>query len=70
MTNRLRTEGTDNLIAAARAAGAGGSSWQSYAGWPYAREGGPVKTEDDPLDPSRRPTRARRSTRSATSRRR
>ena len=24
---------------------------QSYAGWPYARGGGPVKTEDDPLDP-------------------
>jgi nucleoside-diphosphate-sugar epimerase len=25
---------------------------QSYAGWPYARKGGPVKGEDDPLDPS------------------
>ena len=51
MTNRLRTEGTDNLIAAARAAGARRLVWQSYAGWPYAREGGPIKTEDDPLDP-------------------
>jgi nucleoside-diphosphate-sugar epimerase len=51
VTNRLRTEGTDNLIAAARAAGARRLVWQSYAGWPYAREGGPVKTEDDPLDP-------------------
>jgi 2-alkyl-3-oxoalkanoate reductase len=51
LTNRLRTEGTDNLIAAARAAGARRLVWQSYAGWPYAREGGPVKTEDDPLDP-------------------
>jgi 2-alkyl-3-oxoalkanoate reductase len=51
MTNRLRTEGTDNLIAAAREAGARRLVWQSYAGWPYAREGGPVKTEDDPLDP-------------------
>jgi nucleoside-diphosphate-sugar epimerase len=50
-TNRLRTEGTDHLSAAARAAGARRLVWQSYAGWPYAREGGPVKTEDDPLDP-------------------
>ena len=50
-TNRLRTEGTDHLIAAARAAGARRLVWQSYAGWPYAREGGPIKTEDDPLDP-------------------
>jgi 2-alkyl-3-oxoalkanoate reductase len=24
---------------------------QSYAGWPYAREGGPAKAEDAPLDP-------------------
>jgi nucleoside-diphosphate-sugar epimerase len=52
MTNRLRTEGTDHLLAAARAAGARRLVWQSYAGWPYAREGGPVKTEDDPLDPA------------------
>ncbi|HET9740541.1 MAG TPA: NAD(P)-dependent oxidoreductase [Solirubrobacteraceae bacterium] len=51
MTNRLRTEGTDNLIAAARAAGAGRLVWQSYAGWPYAREGGPIKSENDELDP-------------------
>ncbi len=51
MTNRLRTEGTDNLIAAARAAGARRLVWQSYAGWPYARVGGPVKDEDAPLDP-------------------
>jgi 2-alkyl-3-oxoalkanoate reductase len=51
LTNRLRTEGTDHLIAAAREAGARRLVWQSYAGWPYAREGGRVKTEDDPLDP-------------------
>jgi nucleoside-diphosphate-sugar epimerase len=51
VTNRLRTEGTDNLIAAAREAGARRLVWQSYAGWPYAREGSLVKTEDDPLDP-------------------
>jgi nucleoside-diphosphate-sugar epimerase len=50
-TNRLRTEGTDNLLAAARAAGARRFVAQSFAGWPYAHEGGPVKTEDDPLDP-------------------
>ena len=44
---------------------------QSFAGWPYARVGGPVKSEDDPLDPTR-PTRCGRprSRRSATSRRR
>jgi 2-alkyl-3-oxoalkanoate reductase len=52
LTNRLRTEGTDNLLAAARAAGVERLVWQSYAGWPYAREGGPVKTEDDRLDPT------------------
>ena len=51
LTNRLRTEGTDNLLAAARAAGVQRVVAQSYAGWPYARSGGPVKTEDDPLDP-------------------
>jgi 2-alkyl-3-oxoalkanoate reductase len=49
-TNRLRTEGTDHLIAAARAAGARRFVAQSFAGWRYAREGGPVMTEDDPLD--------------------
>ncbi|HEV3498666.1 MAG TPA: NAD(P)-dependent oxidoreductase [Actinomycetes bacterium] len=50
-TNRLRTEGTDNLLAAARAAGARRLVAQSFAGWPFARLGGPVKTEEDPLDP-------------------
>jgi 2-alkyl-3-oxoalkanoate reductase len=51
-TNRLRTEGTDHLLAAARAAGARRFVAQSYGGWPSARTGGPVKTETDPLDPS------------------
>jgi nucleoside-diphosphate-sugar epimerase len=51
LTNRLRTEGTDILIDAARTAGARRLVWQSYAGWPFARQGGPVKAEDDPLDP-------------------
>ena len=48
-TNRLRSEGTRHLIAAAQRVGARVVA-QSFAGWPYAREGGPVKTEDDPLD--------------------
>ena len=51
-TNRLRTEGTDALLAAARDAGVRRFVAQSFAGWPYAREGGPVKTEADPLDPT------------------
>jgi nucleoside-diphosphate-sugar epimerase len=49
-TNLLRTDGTDALLEAAREAGVEKIVAQSYAGWPYAREGGPVKTEDDPLD--------------------
>jgi nucleoside-diphosphate-sugar epimerase len=48
-TNRLRTEGTDHLLAAALAAGARCFVAQSFAGWPYARTGGPIKTEEDPL---------------------
>jgi nucleoside-diphosphate-sugar epimerase len=57
-TNRLRTEGTDHLLSAARAAGAHRFVAQSYTGWPNERTGGPVKTEDDPLDPH--PTAASR----------
>jgi len=49
-TNRLRTDGTDSLLEAARKTGVTRVVAQSYAGWPYAREGGPVKSEDDPLD--------------------
>src|SRR5260370_42223006 len=48
-TNRLRTEGTDHLLAAARSVGCGRFIAQSYVGWPYARTGGWIKTEDDPL---------------------
>ena len=51
-TNRLRTEATDHLLAAGRAAGVKRFIAQSYAGWPSARTGGPVKSEDDPLDPA------------------
>ena len=50
LTNRLRTEGTDHLVEAARAAGVERIVAQSYAGWPHARVGGPVKSEEDPLD--------------------
>jgi 2-alkyl-3-oxoalkanoate reductase len=50
-TYRLRTEGTAHLLAAAQAARARRFVAQSFAGWPFARIGGPVKTEDDPLDP-------------------
>ncbi len=52
LTNRLRTEGTDNLLSAGRALGVRRFVAQSFAGWPFARVGGPVKTEEDPLDTS------------------
>jgi len=51
LTNRLRTQGLDNLLAAAKQAGTPRLVAQSFCGWPYARNGGPVKSEDDPLDP-------------------
>ena len=60
MTNRLRTEGLDHLLAAARAAHARRFVAQSFTGWPNERTGGPVKTEDDPLDPN--PVAASRET--------
>ena len=50
LTNRLRREGTDHLLAAGRAVGVRRFIAQSYAGWPHARVGGPVKSEDDPFD--------------------
>ena len=59
LTNRLRTEGLDHLLAAARAVGVPHVVAQSYTGWPNARTGGWVKTEDDPLDPE--PPRAQRA---------
>ena len=49
-TVRLRTEGTDNLLAAAQTTGVPHVVAQSYANWNGIREGGWVKTEDDPLD--------------------
>src|SRR5262249_39908039 len=50
-TNRLRTEGTDHLLAAAEANGVSNFVAQSYAGWNGIRKDGWVKTEEDPLDP-------------------
>ncbi|WP_436777864.1 NAD-dependent epimerase/dehydratase family protein [Yinghuangia sp. YIM S09857] len=50
LTTRLRTEGTDNLLAAAEAAGAEHFVAQSYASWNGIRQGGWVKSEEDPLD--------------------
>ena len=49
-TIRLRTEGTDHLLVAARASGVGHVVAQSYASWNGVRTGGWVKTEADPLD--------------------
>jgi 2-alkyl-3-oxoalkanoate reductase len=50
MTNRLRTEGTDHLLAAGRAVGARRFVAQSFAAFRWARGGGPALTEADPLD--------------------
>ncbi len=50
MTNRLRAEGTDALVSAARDAGVRRFVAQSFASYRYVREGGPIKTEEDKLD--------------------
>jgi 2-alkyl-3-oxoalkanoate reductase len=60
LTNRLRTKGTDHLIAAAQEVGARRFVAHSFGGWTYERRGSLVKTEDDPLDPDP-PKAARRS---------
>ncbi|MFZ0091048.1 MAG: NAD(P)-dependent oxidoreductase [Solirubrobacteraceae bacterium] len=52
LTNRLRTEGTDHLLSAGQLVGVRRFVAQSYGAWPYARTGGPVKSEEDPLDPT------------------
>jgi 2-alkyl-3-oxoalkanoate reductase len=52
MTIRLRTEATDHLLAAGRAVGARRCVAQSISGFRFARTGGPVETEADPLDPN------------------
>jgi nucleoside-diphosphate-sugar epimerase len=51
ITNRLRTEATDHLLAAGRAVGARRFVAQSFGAWRFARTGGPVQTEAEPLDP-------------------
>jgi nucleoside-diphosphate-sugar epimerase len=60
VTNRLRTEGTDNLVAAALAAGAHRFVAQSYGGWTYDPRGDRAKQESDPLNPDP-PAQQRRS---------
>src|SRR5918997_1294576 len=61
LTNRLRTEGTDHLLSAGQAVGVQRFVAQSIAGYgAYARTGGPVKTEEDPLDSA--PAREMRET--------
>ncbi|HYH89486.1 MAG TPA: NAD(P)-dependent oxidoreductase [Solirubrobacteraceae bacterium] len=52
MTNRLRTEATDHLLAAGRAVGARRFVAQSFGAFRFARTGGPVHTEADPFDPN------------------
>ncbi|HEX8856212.1 MAG TPA: NAD(P)-dependent oxidoreductase [Thermoleophilaceae bacterium] len=52
LTNRLRTEGTDHLLSAGQAIGVRRFVAQSYGAWWYVRTGGPVKSEEDPLDPT------------------
>jgi hypothetical protein len=51
-TNRLRTEGTDYLLWAGQAVGVRRFVAQSNGAFPYARTGGAVKGEEDPLDPA------------------
>ena len=51
LTNRLRTEATDHLLSAGQAVGVRRFVAQSVAGFgAYARTGGPVKSEEDPLE--------------------
>jgi len=60
-TNRLRTEATDHLLSAGQAVGVRRFVAQGVAGFgAYARSGGPVKSEEDPLDPA--PVREMRET--------
>ncbi len=51
MTNRLRTEATDHLLAAGLAVGVRRFVAQSFGAFRWAPTGGPVQTEADPLDP-------------------
>jgi nucleoside-diphosphate-sugar epimerase len=61
LTNRLRTEGTNHLLSAGQAVGVRRFVAQGVAGFgAYVRAGGPVKSEEDPLDPA--PPRKQRET--------
>ena len=60
MTNRLRTEATDHLLAAGRAVGARRVVAQSFGAFRFARTGGPVQTEADPFDPNDPPAPLRK----------
>jgi nucleoside-diphosphate-sugar epimerase len=61
LTNRLRTEATDHLLSAGQAVGVRRFVAQGIAGFgAYARTGGLVKSEEDPLDPT--PVREMRET--------
>jgi len=61
LTNRLRTEGTDHLLSAGQAVGVRRFVAQGIASYgAYARTGGPVKSEEDPLDTT--PTHEMRET--------
>ena len=51
LTNRLRTEGTDHLLAAAEAVGVQHVVAQSYASWNGSLQGTTVKSEEDALNP-------------------
>ena len=64
-TNRLRTEGTEHLLAGARAAGARRFVAQSYTGWPYGRTGGAGEDRGRPARPG--PARRRCASRSPPS---
>lgn len=65
MTNRFRTEVTDTLLNAAAEVGTKRFIAQSFCGWPFERAGGPVKFEEDPLDPN--PPKSFRKTHAAIS---
>lgn len=58
-TSRLRTEGTDHLIAASQATGVRRIVFQGYAGWNLHHGGSATKTEKDPLDPNPLPGSAK-----------
>jgi nucleoside-diphosphate-sugar epimerase len=64
LTNRLRTEGTDHLLSAGQAVGVERFVAQGVGSYGvYMRTGGPVKTEEDPLDPT--PVRQMRESQAA-----